>query len=465
MSLTKKLLVVVLVLACLCSVFVDAARAVEFDKDGIIGPQETIEDDVFLDADTIVVDGTVHGVVFANANTVTINGTINGDLLVFSAKTQINGVVNGNVAFVGQTLKVSGTVNGTLFGLGGAVWLKPGASIQRNLFFTGYALEAEAGSQVGTDISINSRQARLAGKVGRNVIGSTHGLQVEGLVGHNIDVMVDKPGLKEYFVLPGFELPPPIESGIRILDGGRVDGMILYTSPVKQHETLQGMPADRIAFEQASADANPLEDLSPQQRAGLWFKDRLRALVTLVVLGGLAWWLWPKAMERAASQAAHPLPALGWGLLTSVGGIAAVLLAFVTIWVVGILMGVVTLGGLATAIFFVGLSGWGLASSSFGLVLIYGSKLVIASAVGLWLCGKALPKLCLHSFWALVVGVILYVFVEGLLSLALPGVGVLFDLLVTFLGMGACWLAWRASHAPQVTPIPPAPDPAPSLPA
>ena len=108
------------------------------------------------------------------------------------------------------------------------------------------------------------------------------------------------------------------------------------------------------------------------------------------------------------------------------------------ILVVGILLGVVTLGGLAGATFGIGFSGLSLAFGLFILAVIYGSKLVVAHLVGRLILQRFLPQYAERVILALTLGVALYILIRSV-----PVLGGLIGAIVTLLGLGAMWLLFR----------------------
>ena len=72
---------------------VSSAQAVEIIEDGVIPGGEVIDDDVFIGADNVVINGQVNGDVFAFGSTVTLNGVVNGSMFVGAQNVRVNGSV------------------------------------------------------------------------------------------------------------------------------------------------------------------------------------------------------------------------------------------------------------------------------------------------------------------------------------------------------------------------------------
>ncbi len=416
------------------------ARAVEFDDDGIITADEVIDDDVFVSAEVVVVDGTVNGILLASGNNVTINGNVNGDLLVTGVTVTVNGKVNGNIAFIGQSLSVNGRVLGTIFFLGNSLTLESSAIVGRNVFFNGFSMETEAGSMIGRDAIVSGLQALFAGRVKRDIQAELSGLEIEGFVGRDVlaDVAAPENGTA-VFDWPGARLT--VNTGLRVKEQAQIDGMLIYVSPAEQADAIDAVPGGGVFYSPSDkTKAHP--DFG--HRAGQWALMRLRDLITLLLLGSLAVWKYPAFMDRLADQAqSKPLPAIGWGFVTLIGGNIAAAILVGSIIVLGIVVSVVTLGGLALTIFGVGLSGTVLAFALFALAVVYGSKLIVTYTVGRLILQRFAPSLADKAIWSLVLGVVLYVMIR---LIPVPVFGWWIGALMTLIGLGAMWMLFREKH-------------------
>lgn len=398
-----------------------------------IAKEEVVDDDLFISAGSVVVDGTV-----------------NGDLFVTGGQAEINGVVNGSLAFGGQSLTLNGQVAGSVYAGGASVTLGPQASVGRNVYFGGFSLEAESGSVIGRDVLMGGYQALLGGEVGRDVRAGLGALQLEGTVGGDVAVDVGEPGgdgqaPPSFFVFPG--MPAAVAPGMRIGPEASIGGKLTYTSPVVQAEAIQSLPAGGVVYQTPRPGERPEADGgSIVIRVGRWVWARARELITLLVLGALAVWKLPTLLNSVIEQArTRPLPAAGWGLLAViVGYVGAGVLALVTV-LLALAFGVIALGGLAGSVFGVGFSSLGLAFTIFSLLVSYGSKLVIAFLVGRLVLQRLAPQSADHKVWPLLTGVALYVLIRSI-----PLLGWLVGVAATLVGLGAMWLmfrGWRAQVA------------------
>lgn len=416
------------------------ARAIEFDDDGIIAADEVIDDDVIINHKNVVVDGAVIGDLFASGGSVTINGKVNGNLLVAGGDVVINGMVNGSLAFAGKTLLLNGTVRGTVYATGGSFTLGESASVGRNVFCNGFSMEAEPGSAIGRDALVSGYQALLDGQMEGDVQAEVAALEIGGVIGGDVMAKVPEPGSgpRGGFSWPG--VAEAVNSGLRVAKGARIDGTLTYVSPVEQADAIEAIPGGGVVYELPD-DLEVRIDLG--WRAGQWFLARGREFITLLVLGALAIWRLPVLLNRLADQAkAQPLPAAGRGLVVLIVGYVGAAVLAALILILGILLGVVTLGELARAIFGVGFSGLMLALTLLWLCSAYGSKLVVAYLAGKLVLERIAPQSVSQAIWPLLLGVVLYVLLRSI-----PVLGWLVGLLATFVGLGAMWLLFREARS------------------
>lgn len=135
---------------------------------------EVVDDNLFVVADTITIDGTVNGDLGAIGTTVTINGVVNGSVLAAGQIININGHVEHTVWAVGQTINVGGSINGNLQVAGLSVNIATTATIKGNLLFVAGITSIENPIEVGINRGgevINSNGIR--GNADLEVMGLT----------------------------------------------------------------------------------------------------------------------------------------------------------------------------------------------------------------------------------------------------------------------------------------------------
>ena len=405
---------------------VSSAQAFEVNENGVIAEGEVVDDDVLI-----------------AANNVVINGTVNGDVFAFGSIVTLNGVVNGSMFAGAQNVVVNGEVTGSLFVGASALDLGSEAVVGRNVLFGGFSMSAKPGSSVARDVLAAGYQALLSGEVERDVKVSVAALELAGTVGGDVEAKVEGPAgagqMPTFFGPPG--APPMVAAGIRVSSDAKIGGELSYTSSVDQSASIIAAPEGGTIYStpQPGQTGQPAEPRGVGTGIFGWIVERIRTLVTLLLLGGLALWLLPDLFYQLVAKARSlPVPATGWGLVMVIAGYLGAALAAVLILAIGILLSVITLGGLASTVFGVGFSGLAIVFAVFSLMVQYGSKAVIAFLGGRWILERLAPQYVENKALPLVLGVVLYVILR-----AVPFFGWLLSVFVTLLGLGAMWLLFR----------------------
>ena len=105
---TLPLLVLLGTISLLSPTKVEATKF-EF-KSYTLPSDQTVDEDLYVVADDIKVDGVVDGDVILAGNTIQLNGTITGDAYIFGSTLNINSNVYGNIFVVGNNTKIEGLV-------------------------------------------------------------------------------------------------------------------------------------------------------------------------------------------------------------------------------------------------------------------------------------------------------------------------------------------------------------------
>ncbi len=422
-----------------------SAAAVEIRTGDIvtIGPDEVIDDDLLL-----------------SGNQVVVNGTINGDLIVGGNEVTINGTVNGSLVMGGQSVTLNGNVTGSLYAGGAALQFGPEASVGRNLFFGGFGLKAEPGSRVGRDLLMGGYQAILDGEVGRDVKVGLGALELNGAVGGDVVADVSEPDATapefgpSFFMMPG--MPPVITPGLRVGPEASISGKLTYTSVAEQADAIQVEPEGGVIYQTPQPGEQPPSRVQPSVGIRFdileWFIARGREFITLLIFGALIVWKLPTLLNAVTDKArTQTLPAAGWGLVVVIVGYVGAFILGAFILALGIVLGIITLGGLSETVFGVGFSALGLAFTIFTFLVSYGSKLVVAYLASLLVVRSLTPQYSENKGVVLVVGVVLYVIVRGI-----PLLGWFIGIAATLVGVGAMWLVFRErrSGAPTLAPAP-----------
>jgi hypothetical protein len=366
----------------------------------------------------------------------------------------VNGTINGSLVAGAQSVLVNGEINGSIYSGSSTFTLGSDARVARNLYFGGFNLTAEPGSAVNRDLLVGAYQALLSGEIGRDVRAGTGALEIKGSVGN--DVIAEVAGTSQSQTPYFFSSPPGVEtivpSGIRVSKDAEIGGILKYKSSEDQSDAIEVTPGGGVSFEyDPTTDPNADEagKIGPAALVGSYLLKRVRVFLTLMLLGGLIVWQVPELLQKVGGKIEQDsMPSLGWGMVTI---LVVYLGAFIVAGLVlagAIFFGVITLGELSKVILTVGFSSLGLVLAAFGLLVSYGSKLVVAFIVGRLLIRWLAPKYENQLIWSMVVGIFLYTFLRSI-----PFFGFVIGVFVTLIGIGAMWLTYRDIGKPQTAAI------------
>jgi cytoskeletal protein CcmA (bactofilin family) len=401
-----------------------------------IGADDVVEDDLYVAAQTVTVEGTVRGDLVAAGGTVRVNGgTVEGDLISAGQTVIVNGTVEDDVRIAGQALLVG-----------------EDAQIEDDLIAAGYSLETEPGSTVGGELLYGGYQALVAGTVGENLRGGMAAFELDGEVGGNVNVAVDGGGAQQpaggqFAPRPPAVSIPTLEPGLTLTDTTRVDGDLHYESSSRGDIASGAQIGGDVSYER-----RPAEEVQPAQTGvSAVLLESLRRFVVLLLIGLLLVWLAPRLVRGASDTVrSQPLLSLGWGVLSFliVGVLMLVVLAATT--VLAIVFGLVTLGGLIPAIVSIGVLTDAVLVVAFLISVFYLAPVVVGFLGGRMLLGQFQPDRATGRVLPLVIGILLYVILR-----AIPILGAVVALIVVLLGLGALsvW-AWRTVRRGATTPSP-----------
>jgi cytoskeletal protein CcmA (bactofilin family) len=372
--------------------------------------------------DTVPAGQVIDDDVLIRGTDVLIDGTINGDLLAVGSAVTINGSVSGSLVALGPTVIVNGEVGGSVYSLARTLKLGSNTDVMHNVHFAGLLLDSHAGSRIGRDLVVASVRGRISSEIGRTLNAFILLLTFNGRIGGGLDA----PGA-------GAQLPSQAEpdAGLflaRYASAGPRDLAAPGLWPLQQNEGT--------AVAAGSVGGIPE-----------WLVARLGDLAALLLVGGLALWLRPALIGRPAkSLRRKPLPAAGLGLVAlaiALNGVAIAILLAVLLLVLGIWLGALALWELAFLLWGIGYPGLILVLASFALIVLYGSKAIVAYLVGTLILKMLAPSVLEYRLLPLLLGLVLYVVLRSV-----PIVGPAVEVIVTVFGLGATWLALRRQPSP-----------------
>jgi cytoskeletal protein CcmA (bactofilin family) len=392
-----------------------------------VGPNEVLPDDLYATGDII-----------------TIDGTIKGDLIAFASEIRINGTVEGQVLGAARTIWVNGTVNDDVRVAAYQLQIGDKGHVAHDVNVAAFSFEALNGSNIGGDVYAVAYQGQLNGKLGGSYRGATNGLYIDGEVGHDVLAEVARADPEFNQLQPFMRMSPvPILGpGLHIADTAVISGALKYVS---RGEAIiaPGAKISQVIREAPAPTIQPQRERPPERGFGwlvlFWIIAQLRRLFTLIIIGLLLVWLLPRFVPEAAARLrARPWPSLGWGCVGEIAFFVTLPIIFAVIIGLGLLLGIITLGGLQTVFIGIGLVLEGLWGLIFAVVTSYVAKIVIAFLIGTLLLEQARSKSVDSAFWPLIIGIVLYIIVA-----AIPILGWFATLAATLFGLGALWLWLR----------------------
>ena len=259
---------------------------------------EVVDDDLYVAADAVTIDGAINGDLWAAGGTITVNGVITGSVMAVAETVKIGGEVDHAVRAAGQSLSISGNVNGDLIVAGGEVNIASTAIIKGDLLL--------AAGNIRIDGLIEGDVKGYGGEV---IIGN-------GIKG-NVDLKVES---------------------LAVLPTANIEGDLTYTSEEEADIQSGAQIAGATTHNLPPVKEEPAKAFPPFGIVGKVIRF-LMALLTGLVIILIAQ---RRLTSIAESIRSRPGASAGWGaLIVFVAPIAAVLVCFT---VVGIPVGVIALG-------------------------------------------------------------------------------------------------------------------------
>ena len=405
-----------------------------------VNASDVINDDLYVGANELVMDGTVNGDVLAGGQMITINGTVNGDVMA-----------------AGQTVVINGTVTGSVRAAGAVIFFGEKAKVGGDIVGAGYSLEVRKGSVTSRDVIFGGGQILLAGDVNRNVTAGTAALEISGNIGGNVkaevgDANQGQAGPPPSTFIGQSTVPVPLVApGLTIDPSAKISGDLAYTQ-IKDLTFPSGVIAGKITRTAPPANqSQPVTQETTAHKVGAWALNLIRSLVTLILIGLLLFWLFPIFFKSLSEKLqSKPWPSLGWGVIAYAAFFFALLLILFVMIFGAIIFGLLTLGSLSGTIVWLGILSLLTFIVGFVLTTSFVAKIVFGATIGKWILLRANSPLAEHKFWPMVIGVVITVAVIALFSFPLIPIGLLgwlIDLLVVLFGLGAIWLWGREALA------------------
>lgn len=439
-SFQKALSGLALLLVFTAVVFVPAAYAADFrgGERVVIAADQVIDDDLYVSAQELVIDGTVNGDVYAVAQTITINGTVAFDVNAAAQTLTVNGKVGSDARLAGQ-----------------AITFGENSQVTRSLLSAAFSLETKPGARIGNDLLLVAYQGLLAGDVGKDVIAAANGIELRGTVGGNVRVTVGDTSANAFsprmFMRNMPVSVPTVPAGLTVAPSAVIAGDLIYESQqparVESGSRVTGPVVQQTPVPTAQERGEPitLAMQRAQQTQALvdTALDHARRFLILLLLGLLAVWLLPKFVSALAEAIrAKPLGSLGRGVLMVVGFIAALFIIALATLLFALLFGVLTLGDLAGLVISTGILVFGALTFAYSVFTSYLAPVVVSFLIGRAIFDRVQASWAQNRFVAFVTGLILL----SLISVV-PILNALIGILVAVLALGALALWFGARRA------------------
>lgn len=254
---------------------------------------QTLNNDLFVFADTIRVDGTVNGDLYAFGNTVEVTGHVTGDVIGWANHVRIGGQVDGNVRSGASSVYISGKVGKNVSAWAGSV------EVSRN-------------GEIGGSLTCGGGEVLLSGTVGRDLMAFAGSTTIDGTVGGNVQ----------------------LRSGN--LEIGQTANIAGYTKYVGDHPAVVETGAKLGSPVQFT-----LHSHAPNYRSGRYYWHQAEFWGAAFIFGLVLLLLLPGFFAQGTSASQKFLPSLGIGAVVLIA--TPILAAIVCITVVGIAVSIATL--------------------------------------------------------------------------------------------------------------------------
>lgn len=427
-----------------------AVMAAAMEPEGILPPDGVVNQDLYLNAPSVLVQGQVNGMLVAIAQEVVIESSAviqNDSFLVARVVTiQEGATFLGNLTIVAQSIFIDGQIQRNVYTAGAHLVVMANAVIDNNLFFGGYDSQFEPGGSIGSHLYNASYQIQHSGFLNKNLYSSSSSVLLDGVINGNAHLNLATGTINEDAIrfwmpyLSRFDIQEPYSNPFTITENAKVLGDLNVSGSADVEKTIQGMlpdfvePPDSQQLDQQSQNSD--QTLRDSKFASRLIR-MIRLWVGLVLSAILALILFPTFFKISSTQIGQkPLAAIGIGAITLVSISIGLFLLAMLLLLSTFLLGLFSLGGLGRLL--LGLCVLSLLWIGFVFVLIvmYGSKIVVAYWLGRQIMRQSVDRHRPADLSACVLGVTIFV----LLS-AIPYIGWLVSVMVSLTGLGGMWYA------------------------
>ncbi len=431
------ILMLVLILAMF---LVPTAAAGEVRSGGTVEIKqgETVPDDLYVFAETVLV-----------------NGTIQGDLISFSTKVVVGptGVIEGDLLAAGQVLDLQGNVKDDARLAAAIITLGDTAQVGDDIMAAGYSLESKPGSQIQGSSAFAGFQALLAGTVEEDLDFAGNSLYLQGKVAGDAYVEVggaeSRMPFNPFTFIPNTPIVPTVPAGLTIGDEASIGGSLVYQAP-QQASIPAGTVAGEIEFSQVTVPVKTPEcktevrvergfTLENVVRAvANWGRALFRNLMSLLIVGLLLAWLFPRLLSGSGETLKiRPWASLGVGVLTGIVFWLVMPVLSIVLFAIVLLVGLFSVGGLFFPALLLMILVLLVLFLAFLISGSFFSKLIICQVIGQLILGGFKSPAANHRFFPWLLGLVIFILLRSI-----PFVGWIVNILAVLFGLGAfvLWL-------------------------
>jgi cytoskeletal protein CcmA (bactofilin family) len=417
----------------------------------------------FKGGDIVVVESgeVIEDDLYVGAATVEINGTIKGDLIAFGSNIIIGaeGIIEEDLIAAGQSVIVNGEVKDDARLAGAILSLGENAKVGDDLVGAGYSLETKPSSLVGGDLLFMGAQSLLTGDIEGNVQIGAGGVELDGKIAGNVELEVGAPGdvtpFSPFQFIPNMPPVPVVPGGLTVGPDTEINGDLMYKAP-EESDVPSWAVGGEVEFEEAiPVDITVESEQEPTtgEKVWNWFLVNLRRLISLLIIGLILVWLIPNLIEQvSANLGAKPWHSLGWGVLLYFGFFFLIFVILMLTIILMVIFSIITLTAIAWLIFGIGFVTIINLVLAFVISTAFLTKIFVSYLVGRLILERVKSDQALSMYWSFIVGLLVFIILTSI-----PYLGWIVNLGVIFFGLGAItlWIKERyfpPRRAPEVKP-------------
>lgn len=230
---SRRWLVAFALVGLLSAVLGGVALAAEFGNGEVyrLSSGERVDDDLYVTASEVYIDGVVEGDLYALAGYIEVNGEVTGDVVLGGGGIVIRGVVGDDARVAGAGITILGSIGDDLFVAGGGAG--PGAMafpVQVGSRSIEQGIQLRSSAQVNGDMAVAGGRGNLEGAIGGDLYAAMGTLTLGARVGGDAEVYAEQFNTGESAVVTGqltYSTPDRLESA------DEVAADVQYQEPVR----------------------------------------------------------------------------------------------------------------------------------------------------------------------------------------------------------------------------------------